>query len=230
MINHTHILNQTLLKLKYSGLDLNDITPTNIKDIFPVLDDIPFFVWVTDRIEPIYLNTKGRAYYNFTMPQIEKEKTGIYALYLHSDTLHKFSMGGNVNNQDSNEATEVFFKVINGLQEVKWIRNISFMLSTNATTEHKYMLHISYDADEEYGKKMNFYNEDDFLDGKIPTLTEKEYDVLEQICKEFTSKEIATKLFMSKEAVNYHRKNLMMKLNAKSSIGVAMKAVQYSLV
>lgn len=232
MENHKHMLDQTLLKLKNNGLDLNNITPSNIKDIFPVLDSIPLIIWVTDRIEPVYLNTKGRAYYNFTLPQIKKEKNGIYQHFLHSDTFHKINICWKVPecNKCTNCSTEAFFKVINGKQEVKWVCNISYMLSTNAFSEHKYMLHLSYDTDEEFGKLMSSFNSNDFIDGNIPAITEKEYEVLSLICKEYTSKEIANLLFMSKETVNYYRKILMQKLNAKSSIGVAMKAQQYSLV
>ncbi|MEZ5007204.1 MAG: LuxR C-terminal-related transcriptional regulator [Chitinophagales bacterium] len=230
MDNHIKTLHQTLSRLKSTGLDLDNITPQNIKKFFPVLDAIPLIIWITDRITPVYLNTKGRTYYNFSMDQIKREKSGIYAHYLHSDTFHKINIGGKVNDTNPDNNNVSFFKVINGKQEIKWIGNISYQLSKNNKLENRYMLHLSYDADECFGKVGGYLGNNELINEKLPTLKEKEYEVLDLICKEYTSKEIASKLFMSTETVNYHRKSLMDKLKVKSSIGVALKAQEYNLV
>ena len=233
MINHIKILEQTLSKLEKKGLDMNNLTPQNIKEIFPVLDTIPLVIWITDRITPIYLNTKGRAFYNFTLEQIKREKSGIYAHYLHSDTFHKINIGGKLNDETNapDNCSVSFFKVINGKQDVKWMGNISYLLSHNTAIDNKYMLHLTYDADDSFGRVMaSFKNSNISSDDEIPVIKEREYDVLELMCKEYTSKEIADELYMSKDTVNYHRKSLMDKLNAKTSIGVAVNAIKAGLI
>ncbi|MEZ5022065.1 MAG: LuxR C-terminal-related transcriptional regulator [Chitinophagales bacterium] len=229
MVNHKKILEQILLELKNNGIALNEVTPSTIREIFPILDAIPLIIWITDRINPVFLNSKGRAYYNFTMAQIKKEKGGIYARYLHSDTFHLINLGSKAIDKNPEEPLVTFYKVLNGKGEVKWIGNISYLFNSDSAIENDYMLHIAYDTDDCIGK-INLFNNGSFTNTEIPTLTEKEYEVLELICKEYTSKEIAKALYISAETVNYHRKKLMDKLNVKSSIGVAMKALQYNLI
>lgn len=230
MVNHIKTLDQILGNLKDSGLDLQNITPKDIKEIEHVLDAVPYIIWITDRITPIYLNTKGRAFYNFTMAQIKREKSGIYARYLYSETFHNINIGGKALDKTPDDYSVSFFKVLNHDQDIKWVGNVSYMLSKNTALEYRYMLHLSYDADDSFGKVMVAVNKENPIGKEIPALKEKEYEVLELICQEYTSKEIAAKLFTSTETVNYHRKALMTKLDVKSSIGVALKAQQLGLI
>ncbi len=63
-------------------------------------------------------------------------------------------------------------------------------------------------------------------------LTRREIDVITLIAEEFTTQEIAEKLFLSKHTVESYRKNLMTKLNVKNIAGLTkyalrMKYTQY---
>jgi DNA-binding NarL/FixJ family response regulator len=51
-------------------------------------------------------------------------------------------------------------------------------------------------------------------------LTKREIEIIRLICKELSSKEIATELFLSEFTVNTHRKNIFKKLNVKNVAGV----------
>jgi DNA-binding NarL/FixJ family response regulator len=62
-----------------------------------------------------------------------------------------------------------------------------------------------------------------------PGLTERETEVLKLIAKEYTTPEIAEKLFISAYTVETHRKNLIRKLNVKSMAGLVKYAVQNGL-
>jgi DNA-binding NarL/FixJ family response regulator len=57
-------------------------------------------------------------------------------------------------------------------------------------------------------------------------LTEREVEVLKLITKEFTTPEIAKKLFISVYTVETHRKNLIRKLNVKNIAGLVKYAIQ----
>jgi DNA-binding NarL/FixJ family response regulator len=52
----------------------------------------------------------------------------------------------------------------------------------------------------------------------IPLLTSREREILLLLAKGFTSKEIADYLYVSKETIDKHRKNMLHKHNCKNSI------------
>ena len=56
---------------------------------------------------------------------------------------------------------------------------------------------------------------------RYQSLTQREIQILRLICRECTTKEIASELFISKSTVDSHRKTLLKKLNVKSAIGLA---------
>ena len=64
----------------------------------------------------------------------------------------------------------------------------------------------------------------------IPKLTVREKEVLELIIKEFTTEEIAEKIFVSVKTVESHRSNLMQKLAVKNSAGLVRVAFEKGLV
>lgn len=60
-------------------------------------------------------------------------------------------------------------------------------------------------------------------------ITPRECEVLQLICDELTSYEMAAELFISKNTIETHRKRLMGKLNCKSSIGLVKYAIKNKL-
>lgn len=61
-------------------------------------------------------------------------------------------------------------------------------------------------------------------------ITERELDVLKLISQEFTTSEIAEKLFLSDRTIEGYRKNLISKLGVKNSAGLIMKAIQENII
>lgn len=61
-------------------------------------------------------------------------------------------------------------------------------------------------------------------------LSEREIEIIKLICKEYTNKEIADKLFISVRTVDNHRENILRKINAKNIIGVVMYAIKNKIV
>lgn len=62
-----------------------------------------------------------------------------------------------------------------------------------------------------------------------PSISNRECEVLELIIQEYTSKEIALKLFISTETVLSHRKSIMHKLSARNVAGLVRKALEKGL-
>lgn len=63
----------------------------------------------------------------------------------------------------------------------------------------------------------------------VPKLSRREKEVLALICKEFTTPEIAEKLFISMKTVESHRANLISKLNVRNTAGLVKAAIQHKL-
>ena len=59
------------------------------------------------------------------------------------------------------------------------------------------------------------------LTGDSP-LTTREMEILDLIVQEYSSKQIAAKLYISNHTVISHRKNMMEKLEVKSVVGLVM--------
>ena len=64
----------------------------------------------------------------------------------------------------------------------------------------------------------------------VPQLTQREQEVLELIAEEFTTDEIAEKLFISKNTVQTHRKNLIHKFAVRNSVGLVLKALELGII
>jgi DNA-binding NarL/FixJ family response regulator len=64
----------------------------------------------------------------------------------------------------------------------------------------------------------------------IPKLTRREKEVLQLITEEFTTKEIAEKLFISEATVETHRLHLLNKLGARNTAGLVKTAFQKGLI
>lgn len=64
----------------------------------------------------------------------------------------------------------------------------------------------------------------------IQKLTRREKEVLALIIDEYTTDEIASKLFVSSTTVISHRKSLLRKLNVKNVAGLVRKAFQFGLL
>jgi len=61
-------------------------------------------------------------------------------------------------------------------------------------------------------------------------LSKRELEIIKLICQEFSSVEIAEKLFISKATVDVHRKNIVQKLEIKSIVGLIRFALQNGIV
>ena len=62
------------------------------------------------------------------------------------------------------------------------------------------------------------------------SLTKREEEILQLICRQLTTEEIAEKLFISAKTVNGHRNNLLQKTGAKNVAGLVMFAVKNNVV
>jgi DNA-binding NarL/FixJ family response regulator len=77
----------------------------------------------------------------------------------------------------------------------------------------------------------------DFVNRKVVTpnfntsvLSDQEIKIVQLICQEKTSQEIADILFVSKKTIESHRDRIFIKTKARNMVGVAMYAIKHQLV
>jgi DNA-binding NarL/FixJ family response regulator len=61
---------------------------------------------------------------------------------------------------------------------------------------------------------------------KKPEFNEKEIEIIQLICQEFTNREIGEKLFMSVRTVEGYRLKILEKMNVKNTVGLVIYAIQ----
>ncbi len=61
-------------------------------------------------------------------------------------------------------------------------------------------------------------------------LSTREQEVLKLLSLEYSTKEIASKLFLSKSTIESHRRTLLLKLQAKNSAGLIRRAFEYGFL
>ena len=62
-----------------------------------------------------------------------------------------------------------------------------------------------------------------------PALSDKEKEIIQLICQQFTTKEIGEKLFMSPRTVEGYRLKILEKLEAKNTVGIVIAAIKFGL-
>ena len=70
----------------------------------------------------------------------------------------------------------------------------------------------------------------DTFNFKKSILTDREKEIIQLIANEFTTDEIAEKLFTSKSTIESHRKNIFYKLQVKNTAGLIKKAIYLGVV
>lgn len=61
------------------------------------------------------------------------------------------------------------------------------------------------------------------------SLTKREQEILQLICKEYTNAEIAEQLFVSQRTVDGHRNNLLLKTGCRNTAGLVLFAVKHHI-
>lgn len=59
--------------------------------------------------------------------------------------------------------------------------------------------------------------------------SKRELQILEKICQGLTAKEIGGELYISQGTVETHKRNLILKLNARNTVDLAVRAVRLGI-
>ncbi|WP_118973272.1 response regulator [Taibaiella koreensis] len=90
--------------------------------------------------------------------------------------------------------------------------------------------YIDASLKEQLMQNMLHFKQQSQTKGIVPELTQREKEVLGLIAAEYTTREIAEKLFVSYHTAENHRNNLIQKLDVKNTVGLIRVAIQLGLV
>ncbi|WP_353119583.1 response regulator transcription factor [Myroides odoratus] len=65
--------------------------------------------------------------------------------------------------------------------------------------------------------------------GLSVSLSDREVEVVQLICREFTNQEISDQLFISKRTVESHRQRILEKIGAKNTVGIVIYAIAHAI-
>jgi DNA-binding NarL/FixJ family response regulator len=68
------------------------------------------------------------------------------------------------------------------------------------------------------------------LNRSVPILTKREVEILQLIAEGYSSKQIAERLYLSVRTVDFHRKNIIQKLDIRDVAGLTRFAIKHRLV
>ncbi|KXH79719.1 LuxR family transcriptional regulator [Chryseobacterium kwangjuense] len=130
------------------------------------------------------------------------------------------------NSYDMADIRKLFNKGIKSYLD-KNSRYDEFLKSINAL-----LLNEIYICDSAKERMINFISSEEGKPNphiKEP-LTRREMEILKLICDGFSSKDICEKLFISINTVETHRKRILLKLNAKNSVGIVKYALENHII
>ncbi|MFK8038479.1 MAG: response regulator [Crocinitomicaceae bacterium] len=108
-----------------------------------------------------------------------------------------------------------------------------YLLKTTSSDELKLAVDMVINNQKYYGKAVqatfiSSFNSESLV--QDISLTKREKEILSLICNEFSTKEIADKLYISSYTVESHRKNLLAKTGSKNVAGLVRFAIQNKFV
>ena len=224
------ILQHVLSSIEADGLDYSNLQRSDFTKLGDTLDKLPYIIWVTGALNPYLLNLKGRNYYDISTESLKKDKNLVYNKILHPDTFFLVNVTNQSFAKNPNIPITLCYKVKDGKGEERWIANITKALETDLNGGIVYSLQISIDLDELLSKSTYLLNINSELTDETPKLSNREFEILKYIAKEYTTSDISDKLFIGKDAVNFHRKNLLKKFDKKTSIGLVLRAKELNLI
>lgn len=121
------------------------------------------------------------------------------------------------------------------VEEVKKMNADGFLVKNSSAAELKEVIEIILAGNKHFPAATLLKNQpedsfffDDFL--KKYQLTKREVGIIQLICREMSTKEIASELFLSEFTINTHRRNILRKLEVKNVAGLVNFAKQNLLL
>jgi DNA-binding NarL/FixJ family response regulator len=102
------------------------------------------------------------------------------------------------------------------------------MVEAIKTVSHRTSYYCSTISDKMYGTLLNS-NKKRFNNKNI-IFGPQEINVMRHICRQLTTKEIASEMHLSTKTIDHYRQNILEKIGAKNVVGIALYSIVYEIV
>ena len=225
------VVHELIEEFKAGGADLERMSAKDEAVIMEICNQKNHILWINahNRIEPVFINDAGKQYYGFEHNNLKEDGFLLYKQFLHPDDFADVHKTIEFFNRHPHATFRKPYHIKDSKGRWRWTYSIAKALNFTPEGTPNYILAIVYDIENllEFNhndEKQNFIalNRE-----KFETLTEREKQILDLIAREYTSHEIAEKLFIESSTVDTHRKHIIKKLEVKSSLGLVRYALAY---
>ena len=224
-------LDDLIAEFVRSGVEVGRMTEADIEVVKKICNQKDCIIWVHNfvKIGPYFINDVGKEYFGFESNDLSKKGPDFFAEFVHPQDLIQIHKTIGFYTDHPNGTNRLTYRGKHHTGHMRWLYSFDRVLNfTEAGLPH-YFVAMSFDIENmtsQFGSgATNFENTQDKRN-RYNDLTKREREILYLIAHEYTSSEIAAKLFIETSTVSTHRKHIVTKLKVKSSIGL----VEYSLL
>ncbi len=175
-----------------------------------------------------HINKIAGEYFGYSIDELKKHGNLIASDVIHPDFLHLFPLAiTHFNNESNNDKSYSYMYNLRTLQGWQWVYGCSQIAIFDENKIPKFIVVVGKSVNDILdNSKTNEKFISDIASFKnlqfdaYMALSKREKEILLLISKEWTSKEIAEKLFLSKASIDSYRKKILKLLNVKSAIGL----------
>jgi len=226
------VLDDLFNKFKEEGIDLNRFSSADIDQIKRICNKVDNLISIPNyaKIMPYFINDACREYFGFDSNDLSNKGFDFFTNLVHPDDIAAIHKTVNFYNEFPNGTNRLAFRGRRNDGEMRWLYNFDRVLNFNKVGAPQYLLAVSSDIEKvldhtDFNRKHLQDRKDKLL--LYNTLSKREREILHFIANELTSNEIGKKLFIESSTVDTHRKNILKKLQVKSSLGLVKYAFHF---
>jgi DNA-binding CsgD family transcriptional regulator len=222
-------LKNLIKEIRAAGVNLEKMTVADMESVKDILNEKDCVLLVINhaKLSPYFTNDTGKSYFGLPSNDLSEEGFEWFMRLIHPEDLPVIHRSIAHFNSDSMQVFKTSMRMKNHLGMWRWVYSTQKTLTQDASGKTEFLIVQFYDIEELIEARSNSKGGNAYLRKlkRYNTLTGREKEVLNLVAREMTSQEIADQLFIEPSTVHTHRKHIIRKLNAKTSLGL----VQYAL-
>lgn len=229
-----NLLNIFFDELKVAGVDFDNFDESSLEKIKEMANGKRCNIWINDypNLRPVFINDTALNYHGLDPRKLNNLEFGFYASIMDPADFNGLEEVVTFFDHFSKDVFRKPYRVLRGDGEWRWVYALVRALNHDRIGRAIYVLSAAWDIEDILHPHLEtdlIADSDSHLELErilYNSLTKREKEILNLIARDMTSQEIADQLFIEPSTVDTHRKHIIKKLQAKSSLGL----VRYALL
>lgn len=219
----------------------DELIEAKVREVAATADDYPGVIIITnlqaDRVE--YMSNLGLQLLHTTLPELHALGAHYHERFFNLQEAHEFvpKLYGLMQQNDFSQVISFFQQVRTGPAQVfEWYLTATRLLLRDVAGQPLLAVSAAHSIDPKHHlthKVQRLLDENSFLrtnHSRFATLTTREREVLRALALGHSAPEIASRLFISPQTAETHRRNLRRKLGAESAFELGQYARAFDLI